>query len=139
LSYQLDTASISDGVHTLGVVATQQDDLSTSAYISFSTDTHYISAQNAISDLIAQLNAANATINSLSSQLNAANATIGSLSSHLSNAQTTLNEQGKSTSQLESEATALTIGFCGSVALAAVALIVAFVAVRRKKTAEPLR
>jgi len=118
INYMLNTASISDGVHTLGIIATQQDDLSASAYISFSTDSHYILAQNAINQLINQLNAANTTIASLSGQL--------------SNAQTTLNEQSKSTSQLESETAALTIGLCGSVALAFVALIVA---VRKKRNA----
>jgi subtilase family serine protease len=175
VNYQLDTASISDGVHTLGITANQQDDLSASAYISFSTDSHYILTQNSISNLTDQLNAANTTITSLSSQLSAANTTIGSLSnqlnaanttitslssqlsaanttigslsnqlnaanttitslsSRLSNAQTTLNEQGNSTSRLESEATALILGFCGSVVLAVAALIVAIAGVRRKR------
>jgi subtilase family serine protease len=148
VKYQLDTASISDGVHTLGIIVTQKDDLSASAYVSFSTDSHYVLSQNAISDLIDKLNAANATIGSLSNQLSAASATIGSLSnqlskanatiislsSGLSNAQTTLDAQGKSTSQLESEATALILGLCGSVILGVVALIVAVVAVKRKRT-----
>jgi subtilase family serine protease len=147
VKYQLDTASISDGVHTLGIIATQQDDLSASAYVSFSTNSHYVLAENEIGDLTNQLTAANATIGSLASRLSAANATIGSLSnqlsatngtiislsSRLSNAQTTLNAQGKSTSQLESEAAALILGLCGSVILAAAALIVAIVGVRKKK------
>ena len=133
VSYQLDTTSISDGVHTLVVVATQQDKLSASANVSFSTESHYISAQNAINNLTGQLNAANATISSLSGKLNAANSTIGSLSGELSNAQTTLSDQNKSTSQLESETTALTVGFCGCVVIAIAALSVAIVAVRRKK------
>jgi subtilase family serine protease len=167
VSYQLDTASISDGVHSLGITATQQDDLSASAYVSFSTDSHYVLAQDAISNLSDQLSASNVTIGSLSSQLNEANNTIASLSSQLSNAsvtigslssqlneanntiaslssrlsdaQTTLDKQGKSISQLESEATALMLGFCGSVVLAAVALIVAIVRVRRKKMEPRLR
>jgi subtilase family serine protease len=106
VNYLLNTASISDGLHTLGIIVTQQDDLSASSYISFSTDSHYILAQKAVNQLINQLNTANTTIASLS-------------------------EQSKSTSQLESETTALAIGLCGSSALALIALIVA---VRKKRT-----
>jgi len=162
VKYSLDTASISDGVHTLGIVATQQDDLSVSAYVSFSTNSHSVLAENAITNLIDELNVANATIGSLStqlsnasavigslsnqlhdanvtigslsSQLSKANATIISLSSRLSNAETTLNVQNKSTSQLKSQGTALILGFAGSVVLAAVALTIAITAVRRKRS-----
>jgi subtilase family serine protease len=147
VNYQLDTTSISDGVHTLGITANQQDDLSASAYVSFSTDNNYVFAQNAISNLTDQLNTANNNITSLSNQLNAANSSIASLSgqlnvannnitsllSRLSNAQTTLNEQGNLTSQLKSEATGLILGFFCSVILAVVVLIVAVSERRRVK------
>lgn len=158
-SYQLDTTSIPDGVHTLSVVAAQQDGLSASSNISFNTNSNYVSTQatvnnlnnqvnslqNALnslnsqlttesaksSSLSDQLNSTNAKINSLSSQLDAANATINSLNS-------TIQEQGNSTTKLMNEESTLTLAFYAAVVLAVAALAIAAIAVGRKKTGNRL-
>jgi len=71
-SFPLDSASMSVGVHTLEVVATQQDGLSSSSSVSFSTDGPLVAANNSISSLTTQVSSESNKVNALSSQLNSA-------------------------------------------------------------------
>ena len=68
-SVPLDSANMSVGVHSLEVVATQQDGLSSSSSVYFSTDGPLIAANDSISSLTTQVSSENSRVNSLSSQL----------------------------------------------------------------------
>jgi len=68
-SFPLDSATISVGVHTLEVVATQQDGLSSSSSVYFSTDGPLIAANSSISSLTTQVSSENSKVAALSSQL----------------------------------------------------------------------
>jgi hypothetical protein len=68
-SFPLDSATMSAGVHTLEVVATQQDGLSSSSSVYFSTDGPLVAANNSISSLTTQVSSENSKIGALSSQL----------------------------------------------------------------------
>jgi len=80
--YSLNTTSIPDGTHTLTVVATQSDLLTTSASVSFSTD----------NQLEAGLQSANRTIGSLNSSLATANVSISTLQNNLNSANHTISD-----------------------------------------------
>jgi subtilase family serine protease len=84
--FQLDTTSIPDGAHDLQVIAHQQDGLSSSTSVYFTTDSHLASAKATIDSLTLQLRAANSSISSLNGQLTAANSAIGSLGSQVQSA-----------------------------------------------------
>ncbi len=108
--YALDTAKLSDGVHTLLVTVTQGDGISSTLTTSFSTDAHMAS-------LSGQLRQLNANITSLVSRLNSS---IGSLSSRLNQA-----------NESEERFTYVSY-FLGAVA--AVAVVVSMVALRKKRS-----
>jgi subtilase family serine protease len=71
-NFTLDAASMSVGVHTLEVVAVQQDGLSSSSSVYFSTDGPLVAANNSISSLTTQVSSENSRIGALSSQLGSA-------------------------------------------------------------------
>jgi hypothetical protein len=116
-SFPLDSASLSLGVHTLSVVATQQDGLSASTAVSFSTE--------------GRLTAVNDSISSLTSQVASANSTIGGLDSRLSSDQNTI-------SSLMSTVKTLTFGLYGLGVAVVLALVLAVFALsgRRGRTSE---
>ena len=102
-NFPLDSASLSLGVHTLSVVATQDDGLSSTVAVSFSSE-----------------GTLSSTIGSLNSQVSAANSTIGSLSSRVNSDQSTIGT-------LTSDVRSLTIGLLGLAAVIALVLVAAAV------------
>ncbi len=85
-SYTIDTTSMPDGTHTLSVVATQSDQLSSTSSVSFVTHNqlatvtnHLAEANNTIHTLNGTLSTANNNIAILQADLTAANKTIGIL------------------------------------------------------------
>ncbi len=122
-TFALGASSLQDGVHLLQVVAKQQDGLSTSESIYFTTNGQLTSADNEISNLSTQISSATSTINSLGSQLNSANGSIGSLSSKLSTDNNTI--------------TSLMDGLYVLAIIAIIALVVAVVALVRKSGGSP--
>jgi subtilase family serine protease len=111
-TFPLDSASLPLGVHTLRVVATQQDGISASATVSFSTE--------------GGLAAVSGSISSLTSQVSSANSTIGGLNSRLNSDQSTI-------SSLMGTVRTLTYGLYGLGVAALVALVVAVVALSRRE------
>ncbi|MDA4136086.1 MAG: protease pro-enzyme activation domain-containing protein [Thaumarchaeota archaeon] len=71
-TFPLGAASMSVGVHTLEVVAAQQDGLSSSSSVYFSTDGPLVAANNSISSLTTQVSSENSRIGALSSRLGSA-------------------------------------------------------------------
>jgi len=122
-TFPLDTATLSDGVHTLAVTATQQDGLSTSTATSFSTGSQITSAQNYIGDLRSTVGSQNTTVSNLMSALNGANAQISSQASKLTDQSNSLNS--------------LTYGLYALGIIAIIALALAVVAMRRKEPPIP--
>ena len=118
-TYALNTTELSDGVHSLVVMVTQQDGVSSTLTTSFSTDAQAtaraLSLGNQLGVLSDQLKQLNANISSLSSRLNA---NISSLSSRL-------NQVNASVKTLFDISYAL-------VAVAVVAIIIGVLALRRK-------
>ncbi len=115
ISYQLDTTTIADGVHTLQVVAQQSDGMSTAATTQFSTDNNAIAANKTISSLTDEVNSAVASAASLQGEVSSAQGSIATLTQQLSTA--------------NSNNTTLTYEFYVAVAVAVLALIVAMVAI----------
>ena len=110
-TFPLDSASLALGVHTLRVVAIQQDGMSASTTVSFSTE--------------GALAGVNNSIGSLTSQVSSANTTIGGLNSRLSSDQNTI-------SSLMGTVRTLTYGLYGLGVAAVLALVLAIVALGRR-------
>jgi hypothetical protein len=110
-TFPLDSASLALGVHTLRVVAIQQDGLSASTTVSFSTEGGLAGVNN--------------SIGSLTSQVSSANTTIGGLNSRLSSDQNTI-------SSLMGTVRTLTYGLYGLGVAAVLALVLAVVALSRR-------
>jgi len=108
----VDSSTMSDGVHALTVTAAQQDGMSTSVTVYFSTDN--------------KLSAAQSSLRSLGSQLNNENATVQSQKGTISSLSGKVNDQNATISSL-------TYGLYALGLVAIVALAVAIVAVRRKE------
>lgn len=106
----LNAESLSPGVHALDVVATQQDGMSGSTTVLFSSE--------------GKLAAINSTLNS---EVSSASSTIGSLNTRLSSDQSTINS-------LKSSVNTLTYGMLGLGVVAVIALVVAIAAVGRRGT-----
>jgi subtilase family serine protease len=117
-TYQLNTASIPDGEHSLEVVAVQADGMNASAYAYFSTDNHLAAANNTIVSLTSQLNTEIADAASLQTQLSTAQGNIGSLNQQLGAA--------------NSNATTLSYELYIVAALAVISLVIGIVALARK-------
>jgi hypothetical protein len=75
----VDATSLSDGVHSLVVTATQSDDLSSTLATPFSTNAQATLLGNQVGSLSSQLKQANASISSLSSQLKQAGSSTGAV------------------------------------------------------------
>ncbi|MDA4113260.1 MAG: protease pro-enzyme activation domain-containing protein [Thaumarchaeota archaeon] len=110
-TFPLDSGSLSLGVHTLKVVATQTDGMSASTTVSFSAEGRLVVVNNSIS--------------SLTSQVSSANSTIGGLNSRLSSDQNTI-------SSLMGTVRTLTYGLYGLGVAAVLALVLAIVALSRR-------
>ncbi|MGA2199247.1 MAG: protease pro-enzyme activation domain-containing protein [Nitrososphaerales archaeon] len=131
-TFPLDSASLSLGVHTLRVVATQQDGLSASMTVSFSAEgslagvnSTISSMTNTISSLTGSISSLTGTISSLNSQVSSANSTIGNLNSRVSSDQNTI-------ASLNDSVTTLTYGLYGLGLAAVLALVVAMVSLGRR-------
>jgi hypothetical protein len=122
-TFPLGSSSLQDGVHILQVVAKQQDGLSTSDSVYFTTNGKLTTAENDIGTLNSQISSATSTISSLGSQLNSANGTIGGLSSKLSSDNSTI-------SSLMNVVYVLAV-------IAVIALVVAIAALFRKGASSP--
>ena len=82
-TFPLDSTSLSVGVHSLRVVAAQQDGMSASATISFSAEGNLASVNGSIASLSSQVSSANGTIGALNSQLSSDQGTISSMMSNI--------------------------------------------------------
>ncbi len=69
-SFPLDSGALSLGVHTLSVVATQQDGMSSSTTVVFSAEGKLAAVNNSISSLTSQISSDQGTIGSLKSSVN---------------------------------------------------------------------
>ncbi|MDA4118418.1 MAG: protease pro-enzyme activation domain-containing protein [Thaumarchaeota archaeon] len=85
ISFTLDTTSVPDGTHTLSMVATQGDGLSSSANVSFIT-------QNQLAMANANLKATNDSLKATNDTLNAANANIATLQTQVTSANRSIND-----------------------------------------------
>ncbi len=85
-SVPLAASSMTVGVHTLQVIVAQQDGLSTSSSVAFSTDGPLVAANNTISALNTSVGTLNSQVSSQSSEISSQSGRISSLDSQLNTA-----------------------------------------------------
>jgi subtilase family serine protease len=136
-SFSLASSSLQDGVHLLRVVANQQDGLSASDSVYFTTNGQLTAADNEISTLTTQIGSATASISSLGSQLNSANGTIGGFNSKLNAANTTIGSLNSKVDADHTTITSLMDGFYALAVIAVIGLVVAVVALARRSGGSP--
>jgi subtilase family serine protease len=138
LTIPLSPTSLQDGVHLLKVVALQDDGLSNSTSVYFTTNGQLAAADNEIGTLSTQVTSATASISSLGSQLNSSNGTIGGLDSQLNASNGMISSLSSKVSSDHSTITNLMNWLYILAAIAVVALAVAMVGLFRKGGGSPL-
>ncbi|MGA2664484.1 MAG: protease pro-enzyme activation domain-containing protein [Nitrososphaerales archaeon] len=123
-AFALNSGSLSLGVHTLTVVATQQDGLSASSAVSFGAEGKLGGLNGSVASLTSQDTSLSSQVSSLNSQVSSATSTIGTLNSQLGSDHGTIGS-------LQSTVKTLTLGFYG-LGLGIIVLLVAMVLLTRR-------